>query len=457
MEKSSDKDQEKKKVYPITTFTVPLALEENQGNISINIPSKGSKEKIIKKAIQFHLKGNINEAINYYQQIINQGCNDYRVFSNYGIILRDLGNFQEAELLYREAIKLKPNYAEAHSNLGSILINLGDLDAAALHTRKAIELNPALAEAHSNLGSILRGLGNLQEAELSTRKAIELDPDLAEAHSNLGGIFRSFGNLQEAELSYRKAIELKPNRTLYLYYGSCLFSRKEFEAAKKTLSKAHLLSDDDIRDPILNASESAVDLAIKKSIHKSKADHSKNSKISHNQRFERLIINRPVEVELISYLYSLKNRKLECTRDSRFGEGITSVDFELFNDTSQVVKELVDDISKICKEALQLKKIFFIDSFFNIFVSGCGQPPHAHRMMTDQCFDLHLHKYSLVYYLDIGDQTGKDPGLLKLYKPEEEILPTNGMIVIIDSKRFHSVSYRGNKDRIMIGVNFYGL
>ena len=70
-------------------------------------------------------------------------------------------------------------------------------------------------------------------------------------------------------------------------------------------------------------------------------------------------------------------------------------------------------------------------------------------------FNLNIHKYSLVYYLDIGDQSGEDPGILKLYEPEEEILPTNGMIVIIEGEKNHSVSYRGKKDRVMIGVNFY--
>ena len=41
--------------------------------------------------------------------------------------------------------------------------------------------------------------------------------------------------------------------------------------------------------------------------------------------------------------------------------------------------------------------------------------------------------------------------------PDKNILPVNGMIVIIDAKQLHSVSYSGTKDRVMVGVNFYGL
>ena len=44
---------------------------------------KPSKEQIYNQAIQFHSKGNITEAAKYYQYFINQGFEDYGVFSNY--------------------------------------------------------------------------------------------------------------------------------------------------------------------------------------------------------------------------------------------------------------------------------------------------------------------------------------------------------------------------------------
>ena len=107
----SDKEQGQKKITEVKTFSVPFALEEKKENITIttNTPSKPSKEQIINQAIQFHLKGNIPEATKYYQQIINQGCNDHRVFSNYGIILKNIGKLPEAELSYRKAIEIKPD------------------------------------------------------------------------------------------------------------------------------------------------------------------------------------------------------------------------------------------------------------------------------------------------------------------------------------------------------------
>ena len=88
---------------------------------------------------------------------------------------------------------------------------------------------------------------------------------------------------------------------------------------------------------------------------------------------------------------------------------------------------------------------------------GSGIVRHNHVSNFDKENGFNNNKYSLVYYLSIGDQSGKDPGFLKLYNPEVEILPTNGMIMIFPADRFHKSTYSGNKDRVMIGVNFYTL
>ena len=40
---------------------------------------------------------------------------------------------------------------------------------------------------------------------------------------------------------------------------------------------------------------------------------------------------------------------------------------------------------------------------------------------------------------------------------QAKILPSEGTIVIFPANRFHSASYGGKTDRVMIGVNFYSL
>ena len=213
MEESNPTKMVNKKVTEVKTFPVPFALEEIKENISntTNTAANPSKEQIINQAFKFHSQGNIQEAAKYYQYFIDQGFNDHKVFSNYGVILKNLGKSQEAEISYRKAIELNPNIEDTHLNLGNILSDLGKLQEAEISYRKAIEINADFANAHLNLGNILSDLGNLEAAEVSQRKAIELNPDFAIAHSNLGNILRDLGKLQEAEISYRKAIELNPD------------------------------------------------------------------------------------------------------------------------------------------------------------------------------------------------------------------------------------------------------
>ena len=200
----------KKEGFEVKTYPVRFTLKETKENLIINTNTP-SKEQIIQKAIKYHSQGNIQEAAKYYQLFVDQGFKDHRVFSNYGIILKEFGNLQEAEITMRKAIKLKPGFADAYSNLGSILSDLGKLGESEKYYRKAIKLKPDFADAHANFGKILKDLGSLKEAESFTRKAIELKPDFAMAYSNLGNILNDIDNPKEAEKYYRKAIELKPD------------------------------------------------------------------------------------------------------------------------------------------------------------------------------------------------------------------------------------------------------
>ena len=141
---TEEEKSQKKADSEVKTFKVPFSLRENQGHLTINTNtlSKPSKEEIINQAFKFHSQGNISEAAKYYQDFINQGFKDHIVFTNYGVILKNLGKLQEAEFLYRKAIELKPDLAEAHYNLGSILIDLGENKNAILCFEKTLEIRP---------------------------------------------------------------------------------------------------------------------------------------------------------------------------------------------------------------------------------------------------------------------------------------------------------------------------
>ena len=204
---------------------------------------KPSREQIYNQAIQFHSKGNITEAAKYYQYFINQGFEDYGVFSNYGVILRGLGKLKEAEFCYRKAIKINPDFYKAHFNLGNVMKDLGKLKEAEFCYLKAIEINPDFADAYSNLGNVLRDLGNLNQAEISFRKAIKINPNFAIFHSNLGGILKDLGKLKEAESSCLKAIEINPDYArAYFSISNLKYSNKNKKWKENVFSESILIN-----------------------------------------------------------------------------------------------------------------------------------------------------------------------------------------------------------------------
>ena len=236
-----------KKVTEVKIFPVPLSLNQNQENIVINTKnaSNPSKEKLINRAFKYHSQGNISDAEKYYQNFINQGFEDHIVFSNYGLLLKNLGKLKEAENLIRKAIKLSPNYSIAHYNLGIILKDLGKLKEAEKSTRKAIELSPNYAIAYYNLAIILKDIGKLNEAEISIIKAIELNPNYAKSYFLLSLLrYSDKSKICREQLFSENILNKKSQKDLidiYFARANFLHEEKKYEDSSRYIKLANKL------------------------------------------------------------------------------------------------------------------------------------------------------------------------------------------------------------------------
>ena len=103
-DKKTDTKKERSKVK---TFPVAIPFEEIKGNIILSTSNSNQfyQINIINKALNLQSKGNIKEAIKYYDLIIKEGYKDYRVFFNYAIILKNQGRLVEARNLLEKVIK----------------------------------------------------------------------------------------------------------------------------------------------------------------------------------------------------------------------------------------------------------------------------------------------------------------------------------------------------------------
>ncbi len=226
MEKNDEKEPNDKSLGEIETYPVAFSINKKQENIMINTNTLSipSKKQIINQAIKFHIEGNILEASKYYQYCLKEGFDDHKVYSNYGIILKNSGNLEEAKVLLRKAIELKPDFADAYSNLANIFRDLGNLKEGELLLRKAINIKPDFADAYLNLGTILESRGELKEAELAYLKAIEIKPDFAQSYSNLAMILKNRGEILNAFKYLSAASKYDPNNIIHFINSNLRFS-----------------------------------------------------------------------------------------------------------------------------------------------------------------------------------------------------------------------------------------
>ena len=376
---------------------------------------------LIEKANTLLSKGKLEDAKIVFESILNVQPNHYKALTNIGAIYLSLDKLIKAEEKFKRAISIKPEFEIAHYNLGITQKKLNRLDSAKESFEKAIDLKKNYVEAHTNLGTIFLKLNKLNDAETCFKKAIKFNSSFADAYYNLGITQAKQFKYKDAELSYRNAIKFKSN----------------FEEATNNLKK--ILRQNKL---LLRIDETQKKISI-------------NNKIDFGLAKNPFVSKRPVERELINELYKVDSVDLDKTVDVRYGNGKCS-DYELFENDSSILKKVEKELTEIMSKAVK-SEIFIIESFFNILRSGSGLASHNHLNDFDESHKLTNKKYSLTYYLSVGDQNCNEPGILKLFDPEIKILPSPGTIVIFPAGRHHSSKYDGKIDRVMIGVNFYSL
>ncbi|HEV8330188.1 MAG TPA: tetratricopeptide repeat protein [Steroidobacteraceae bacterium] len=114
--------------------------------------------------LDFEENGNIDQAIEAYQQTVALDGQNVAAWINWGRLLHDRGNKREAEAVYRRAIELCGPDAVLMFNLGVLLEDLGRTLAALEAYQSAVGEDPALADGHYNLARLYESLGQPQHA-----------------------------------------------------------------------------------------------------------------------------------------------------------------------------------------------------------------------------------------------------------------------------------------------------
>lgn len=424
-------------------------------------------QKEIDKAINLSQKGNYNKAKRIYEEILREKPELAEIHYNLGIIQKILNNLKEAEKSFDKAIYLKKDFINAYYQMGNTKYKLNKFDESEIHYKKAISLNAKFIEAYINLSRAQRELGRLKEAEENARIALKLNPTFAESNNQLSLILfdrgrlsddlksKNLEKLNEGKKIVEKAMDLDPKNAIsQLNYGLILQELGDLSKAKEALEKSLTI------DPDLYLAKYNLDILSKQIELLNKVgielNVNKPKNLNFDKKFNKIpfISHRKPSKDLINLLYKINSTELNKTKSGPlYGNGKTS-DYQIFENDNPILNTVKNDIIKIIKDEINAS-VFVIDSFFNILGAGGGSVPHHHLNSIDKNFKLDKQKYSLTYYLDVGDQDCDEPGYFKMQDPDEEVLPSNGMIMIIPANRIHFAVYGGKKDRVMIGVNFY--
>ena len=166
-------------------------------------------------ALYHHRVGDVDQALRYYQELLDRNERAAEVHNNMGLLHRERGDFARARRAFRRAIELAPGYSKALNNLGATLLRDGSTEEAATQLRAAIDADPDNLDAVVNLALAQRTAGYAEAAQATLLEALARDPRSATGHFNLALVYEEAGELTRASEHFRAFLE----------YGSSSYER----------------------------------------------------------------------------------------------------------------------------------------------------------------------------------------------------------------------------------------
>jgi Flp pilus assembly protein TadD len=177
--------------------------------------------------------------ISLYRSGVKMNPLNAKMYSNYGLELKNRGEQAKAKLVYEEGLRVDPNYSEIMFNLGNIYSDQGNLEEAKQYFERALQSSYTRPQALNNLATMLLKLGKTREAEQRFLELIQLKPDHAQAYNNLASLYGQTKRFNKAEEMFKKAIIVLPTYTeAHFNYGTLLYQMGRMDEAEDYLQKA---------------------------------------------------------------------------------------------------------------------------------------------------------------------------------------------------------------------------
>ncbi len=132
------------------------------------------------RAIVASGRGNYEEAIQIYDQLIDEKPGAVELYINRGTAYLLAGKLDEAKADFAETLVINPNFAVAHVNLGIVDLRKKDYKAAIEKFDAAIKIEPESGEAYNNRGIAYYHLNDFASSRIDLERAKSLGIQVSE-------------------------------------------------------------------------------------------------------------------------------------------------------------------------------------------------------------------------------------------------------------------------------------
>jgi len=162
----------------------------------VNLPFVNSEEDVnmlFEKGKESYMAGNPEEAISYFEKVLQIEPNHVDALNNIGAILIILDKHEEAIPFFDKVLAIEPNHVGGLGNKGSALGFLGDFDEAMKYLDRALEIDPNHVSSLNNKASVLLDQENFYDAIPYFYKVLQIDPGNELATKNLPLVKQAIG------------------------------------------------------------------------------------------------------------------------------------------------------------------------------------------------------------------------------------------------------------------------
>jgi tetratricopeptide (TPR) repeat protein len=193
----------------------------------------------------YFLSKNMDSAIEYFQNAIEQGCSNANMFYYIGVIYFNKAQYEEAEKYYTRSIEVDNKHSFSYNDRGSTYRMQEKYDLAIADYQKAIELNSRMDIFKENLGSAYRLNKEYEKALAAYDDAIKAKPDNYIALNNKGITLYEMKEYDQAIDVFNECLKHNKNYAFaYNNLGLCYYRKEDYKLAIEAFTKAITLKSD---------------------------------------------------------------------------------------------------------------------------------------------------------------------------------------------------------------------